>query len=136
MTKPLIEKEINEVGSVMEDLGGDKGFLGKETREVLQEHNINDYIIPRTNSIRYLEGKNSLGFYIAKWKRPAVERVYGDTKRKQGLGCCRYIGITKTTIQNLLIFLTHNLKRIVKAVSKIPHSPPDKTILLCPFLAN
>ena len=44
MTKPLIEKEINEVGSVIEDLGGDKGFLGKETRDVLQENVLAGYI--------------------------------------------------------------------------------------------
>jgi IS5 family transposase len=135
MVKPLVEKEINNIGSEIEDLGGDKGFLGKETREVLQEHSINDYIIPHSNSKNHIEGKDSVGFYIAKWKRPAVERVYADTKRKQGLSHCRYIGLIKTSIQNLLTYLTHNLKRIVKAVNKIP-KPPGKIVQLCPFLPN
>lgn len=141
MTRPLVEKEEGNVGSRIEDLGGDKGFLGKDTRAVLREREINDYIIPRKNSKNYLEGKDTVGFYIARHQRSAVERVYADTKRKQCLGKCRYLGLAKTAIQNLLIFFSYNLKRIAKVfkMQKNTYStlaPPVCKDKLYPFLAN
>lgn len=141
ITRPLVEKEEDEIGSEVEDLGGDKGFLGKDTRAVLEEREINDYIIPRKNSRNYLEGKDSVGFHMARHQRSAVERIYADTKRKQNLGKCRYVGLTKTAIQNLLIFFSYNLKRIAK-VFKVQENiystsaPPFSKGKLCPFLAN
>lgn len=141
LTRLLVEKEENDVGSAIEDLGGDKGFLGKDTRAVLKERSISDYIIPRKNSKNYLEGKNTIGFHIARHQRSAVERIYADTKRKQNLGKCRYIGLAKTAIQNLLIFFTYNLKRITKVFKGQENTystlaPPFLTSRLCPFLAN
>lgn len=141
MTRPLVEKEEDNIGSAIEDLGGDKGFLSKDTRAVLKERKINDYIIPRRNSKNYLEGKDTIGFYLARHQRSAVERIYADTKRKQGLGKCHYLGLTKTTIQNLLIFFSYNLKRITK-VFKVQENiyptlaPPLLIGKLYPFLAN
>lgn len=136
----LVEAEEKNIGSDIEDLGGDKGFLGDDSRAVCKEKNINDYIIPRKNSRNHLEGKNSIGFYIARNKRSSVERVYADTKRKHGLGRCRYIGITKTEIQNFLIFTIHNLKRITKVIKvQIEQgllSPPGQKGVMSPFLAN
>lgn len=131
LVKPLVEQEIIGVGSKIEDLGGDKGFLGETVRRLCHERHINDYIIPRKNSYNHIEGKDSIGFYIAKWKRSAVERVYADTKRKQGLDRCRYIGIDKTGVQNILTFMAYNLKRIVKVVKELcsQKSPPDAMIL-------
>lgn len=138
--RPLVESEENNAGSDIEDLGGDKGFLGDETRAVCSERNINDYIIPRNNAKKHLEGKDSIGFYIARNKRSSVERVYADDKRKHGLGKCRYIGIAKTEIQNTLIFTIHNLKRITKVIKvRVDNgflSPPGFTGVLCPFLAD
>lgn len=138
--RPLVELEENNVKSDIEDLGGDKGFLGKNTRAVCSERKINDYIIPRKNSKNHLEGKNSIGFYIARNKRSSVERVYADDKRKHGLGKCRYIGIVKTQIQNSLIFTIHNLKRITKVIKgQIEQgllAPPGSKGVLCPFLAD
>lgn len=141
MTRPLVEKEENDIGSNIEDLGGDKGFLGEDTRAVLRERGINDYIIPRKNSCKHLEGKNTIGFYIARHQRSAIERIYADTKRKQNLGECRYLGLAKTAIQNLLIFFTYNLKRIAKVFKgqKNTYStlaPPLLKVKLYPFLAN
>lgn len=138
--RPLVEVEEKRVGSNIEDLGGDKGFLGNDTRAVCNEKNINDYIIPRKNSKNHLKGKNSIGFYIARNKRSSVERVYADNKRKHGLGNCRYIGIVKTEIQNIITFTAYNLKRITKVINvQINNgllSPPRFTGVLCPFLAN
>lgn len=138
--RPLVESEENNAGSDIEDLGGDKGFLGDGTRAICNEKNINDYIIPRNNAKKYLEGKDSIGFYIARNKRSSVERVYADTKRKHGLGKCRYIGIAKTEIQNALIFTIHNLKRITKVIKvRIEQgllAPPGSKAVLCPFLAD
>lgn len=139
--RPLVEAEENNAESDIEDLGGDKGFLGDNTRSVCDERNINDYIIPRKNSKKHLEGKDSIGFHIARNKRSSVERVYADTKRKQNLGKCRYLGLTKTAIQNLLIFFSYNLKRIAKVfkVQKNTYptlAPPFLRGRLCPFLAN
>lgn len=138
--RPLVESEENNAGSDIEDLGGDKGFLGDETRAVCSERNINDYIIPRNNAKKYLEGKNSIGFYIARNKRSAVERVYADDKRKHGLGKCRYIGMTKTEIQNTLTFTIHNLKRITKVIKvRVEQgllAPPGFKGVLSPFLAD
>lgn len=140
MVRPLIEKEENEVESDIEDLGGDKGFLGDDTRAVCAERGINDYIIPKENAKNHLEGKDSIGFYIAKNKRSAVERIYADPKRKQGLGQCRYLGIKKTSIQNLIIYTAHNLKRITKVIKvRIEQgilAPPGSKAVLCPFLAS
>lgn len=147
LTRTLVEKEEDNVGSDIEDLGGDKGFLGKDTRAVCKERKINDYIIPRKNSKNHLEGKDSIGFHLARHKRTAVERPYSDTKRKQGLRKCRYLGTNKTNIQNILTFLTYNLKRIVKVINDPPRKlyqehpyhpkpPPDPTLVLYPFLAN
>ncbi len=138
--RSLIEKEEMMVGSDIEDLGGDKGFLGEDARAVCKEKNINDYIIPKKNSKKHLEGKDSIGFYIARHKRSAVERVYADTKRKQGLAMCRYLGIKKTAIQNLLICTAYNLKRITKVIKvQIEQgilAPPEHKALLFPFLAS
>jgi len=141
MTRPLVEKEEDGVGSKIEDLGGDKGFLGQDTRAVLKERGINDYIIYRKNSKNYLEGKDTIGFYLARWKRSAAERIYADTKRKQNLGKCRYLGLAKTAVQNLLIFFSYNLKRIVR-VFKVQNetystlAPPLFKGKLYPFLAD
>lgn len=136
----LVESEENNAGSDIEDLGGDKGFLGDETRSVCGEKNINDYIIPRNNAKKHLEGKDSVGFYIARNKRSSVERVYADDKRKHGLGKCRYIGMAKTEIQNVLIFTIHNLKRITKVIKvRIEQgllAPPGFKGVLSPFLAD
>lgn len=138
--RPLIESEEKEIGSDIEDLGGDKGFVGADTRAVCSERDINDYIIPRKNSKNHLEGKDSIGFYIARHKRSAVERVYGDNKRKRGLGNCRYLGLSKTSIQNLLTFTIYNLQRIVKVIKvRIEEgilAPPETKAVLSPFLAN
>ncbi len=140
MVRPLIEKEEDSVGSEIEDLGGDKGFLGDELRAVCKERNINDYIIPKNNAKNHLEGKDSIGFYIAKNKRSAVERIYADPKRKQGLGQCRYLGLSKTSVQNLLIYTAHNLKRITKVIKvRIEQgllAPPGVKGAMCPFLAS
>jgi len=140
MVGPLVEKEETTTGSNIEDLGGDKGFLGEDGRAVLRERNINDYIIPRKNSKKHLEGKDSIGFQIAKHKRSAVERVYADAKRKQGLAICRYLGIRKTAIQNLLTYTAYNLKRITKVIKvQIEQgllAPPGSKGLLFPFLAG
>jgi len=140
LVRPIVEKEEKKIGSDIEDIGGDKGFLSDDTREVLEERDINDYIIPRKNSKKHLEGKDSIGFYITRHKRSAVERVYADLKRKQGLGKCRYLGIEKTAIQNLLSFTVYNLKRITKVIkvqikAGIP-APPDNKGVLSPFLAG
>jgi len=140
LARSIVEKEETMIGSNIEDLGGDKGFLSDDTRAVLRERNINDYIIPRKNSKKHLEGKDSIGFHIARHKRSAVERVYGDLKRKQGLAKCRYLGIEKTAIQNLLAFTAYNLKRIVKVIkvrieAGIP-APPEAKGVLSPFLAG
>jgi transposase len=140
MVRPLIEKEEDQTGSDIEDLGGDKGFLGADTRAVCRERKINDYIIPRNNAINHIEGKDSIGFYIAKNKRSAVERIYADPKRKQGLGTCRYLGKTKTATQNLIIYMAHNLKRITKVIKVQVGSgilaPPGAKAVLSPFLAS
>lgn len=141
LTRVLVEKEENNIGSDIEDLGGDKGFLGEDTRKICQERNINDYIIPRKNSKNHLEGKDSLGFYIARYKRPAVERSYAYSKRKQGLGKCRYLGISKTSIQNLITFMAYNLKRIISVIKEpkthnLSLAPPILVGVLCPFLVN
>ncbi len=140
LVRSLIETEEKEVGSDIEDLGGDKGFLGNDTRTVCLEKNINDYIIPRKNSKLHLKGKDSIGFYISKHKRSAVERVYGDNKRKRGLGKCRYLTINKTAIQNILIFSVYNLLRIIKTIKvQIQEgilAPPDTVAILSPFLAD
>jgi transposase len=140
MVRPLIEKEETEVGSDIEDLGGDKGFLSDDTRAVCKEREINDYIIPKDNAKKHLEGKDSIGFHIAKNKRTAVERTYADPKRKQGLGECRYLGLKKTSIQNLVIYTAYNLKRIVRFIEiqiakGIPY-PPGYKEPLCPFLVS
>lgn len=138
LVRPLVEKEIKNINSSIEDLGGDKGFLGPDTRAICKKYHINDYIIPRKNSVHHLEGKDSIGFYLARWKRPAVERVWSDTKRKQGLAKCRYIGLAKTKTQNLLIFIGYNLKRIAKVVndrSQKDLSPPFVG-QLSPFMAD
>jgi len=138
--RPLIEKEEENAGSDIEDLGGDKGFLGDEARAACKERGINDYIIPRSNAKNHLEGKDSIGFYIAKNKRSAVERIYADPKRKQGLGRCRYIGKTKTATQNLITYMAHNLKRITKVIKVRIEAgilaPPDAKGVLSPFLAS
>jgi len=138
--RPLIETEEESIGSNIEDLGGDKGFLGADTRAVCNEKNINDYIIPRKNSKKYLEGKDSIGFHIARNKRSSVERVYADNKRKHGLDKCRYIGIVKTEIQNVLTFTIYNLKRITKVIKVQLEqgllSPPGHKGVLSPFLAG
>ena len=114
--------------------------MGDDTRAVCAERNINDYIIPKKNSKKHLEGKDSIGFHIARNKRSSVERVYADNKRKHGLGKCRYIGIVKAEIQNTLIFIVHNLKRITKVIKvRIGQgllAPPESIGVLCPFLAD
>src|SRR4030067_1291807 len=58
MVRLLVEKEEAMIDSDIEDLGGDKGFLGEDTRAVCKEKGINDYIIPRKNSKNHLEGKD------------------------------------------------------------------------------
>ena len=140
MVRLLVEKEEAMIDSDIEDLGGDKGFLGEDTRAVCKEKGINDYIIPRKNSKNHLEGKDSIGFYIARHKRSAVERIYADTKRKQGVGKCRYLGSRKTAIQNLLTYITYNLKRITKVIKvRIEQgtlAPPGAYGVLSPFLAS
>lgn len=111
---PLIDKERDFRGKdTIRKQGGDKGFVGHS--QELQDRNILDYIIPRDNMKKDIEKKkNNNHFLHLKKQRHRVERKFAEGKTSHGLNKTKYRGKIKVHLQNLLIYLTMNLKRIIK----------------------
>lgn len=111
---PLIDKERSFRGKdSIRKQGGDKGYVGHS--QELKSRKILDYVIPRDNMKKDIEKKkNNNHFLHLKKQRHRVERKFAEGKTSHGLGKARHRGIWKVHLQNLLIYTTMNLKRIIK----------------------
>lgn len=115
----LIDKERDWCGEdAIRMQGGDKGYVG-HTME-LHERGILDYVIPRDNmkNVKAQKDKNTHYLHL-KYLRYKVEQKFGEAKNRHGLGVARQRGTGKVHIHSLIIYLTMNLKRIVKLL--VPH---------------
>lgn len=110
---PLIDKEREMRGEdSIRQQGGDKAYLGHS--EDLEERNILDYIIPKNNMKTEKERKTRNPFFLhLRNSRYKIEQKHAEGKRWHHLGKARVRGRWKVHLQNLLIYLTMNLKRIV-----------------------
>jgi len=110
----LADKELSYRGEdAIRKQGGDKGYVGHT--EDLNVRNILDYTIPRDNmkKAKAIKDKNKHYLYL-KSLRYKVEQKYAEGKKKHGLAKTRFRGRWKVHLDCLLIYLTINLKRIVR----------------------
>jgi IS5 family transposase len=110
---PLIDKEREARGEdSVRAQGGDKAYVGHF--EELSDRGILDYIIPKDN-MRLERGRKSQNnhFLHLKYQRYKIEQKHAEGKTNHHLGKARYRTRWKVHLQNLLIYLTMNLKRIV-----------------------
>lgn len=111
---PLTDKERDFMGEeAIRKQGGDKAYVG-HTKE-LAERGILDYMIPKDNMTLERERKNRNKHYLhLKGQRYKIERKIAEGKKHHHLRQARYRSRWKVHIQNLLIFIAINLKRIIR----------------------
>ncbi|OGY54445.1 MAG: hypothetical protein A3B15_00775 [Candidatus Buchananbacteria bacterium RIFCSPLOWO2_01_FULL_45_31] len=110
----LVDKERRYRGEgAIRKQGGDKGYVGHA--KDLEARNILDYTIPRDNMKTAKAKKDGNKHFIhLKKLRYKVEQKFAEAKRRHGLGKTRFRGKWKVHLNCLIVYLTINLKRIIK----------------------
>lgn len=97
------------------EAAGDKGYDSAANHAHLAELGVGSGIIRRQRP----PGRPRK----SRRERPKIERKFAEGKQHHGLTKARYWGLAKVSIQNLMVALAVNLKRLVKLILPGPCGP-------------
>jgi transposase len=125
--KQLTEEEQKSVAI----LTADKGYACPVWINLLEKHTgiITAFSLPKTMTARGEHARKWKGYEadesrkVFRHERPVIERVNADLKDNHGLRRCRFLGLSKFTMQTIMASVAHNAKIIVRLLSGVRLRP-------------
>ncbi len=118
--EPLLAKaKKSDNPKIKTKILADKGYDTNKNHELTEKYQCRSFIIIKKNRTEpKLAKRMRTKIYQETIKlRSGVERRFADGKANHGLAKCRWLGIWKTAIQNYLIAIVLNCKRMVSLLT-------------------